>query len=188
MDKLIDYVKVYKSWAPKEFCENVIKETQLLSWQKHTFYTPHEKDYTDLSGDKEPNSVRGVIPSTDTLNNYVWKAIEQYILKDFKSNYYPGWNGFNLIKFINYKPGELMALHCDHIHDIFDGQIKGIPVLSVIGTLNDNYTGGELVLFKDTVIEMKQGDIVIFPSCFLYPHKVNPVLTGERNSFATWVY
>ena len=39
-----------------------------------------------------------------------------------------------------------MRKHFDHIHSIFDGQYKGIPVLSFIGILNNNYLGGELVI------------------------------------------
>ena len=40
-----------------------------------------------------------------------------------------------------------MAEHCDHISSLFDGQIKGIPMLSVVGQLNDNFEGGEFVMF-----------------------------------------
>lgn len=36
-----------------------------------------------------------------------------------------------------------MRKHYDHIHSIFDGQRKGIPVLSMLGILNNDYEGGE---------------------------------------------
>ena len=31
------------------------------------------------------------------------------------------------------------GLHADHIHSMFDGEKKGIPILSVLGVLNDDY-------------------------------------------------
>lgn len=79
-----------------------------------------------------------------------------------------------------------MSKHCDHIHDVFDGERKGIPIISILGVLNDNYKGGEFIMFDDYNIKLKTGDLLLFPSVFLYPHKVEPVLEGERYSFVSW--
>mgnify|MGYP003324890271 FL=1 len=46
-----------------------------------------------------------------------------------------------------------MQLHCDHVRDIFDGERKGVPIFSVVGALNDDYSGGELIMFDDYKIE-----------------------------------
>ena len=92
------------------------------------------------------------------------------------------------MKFIRYFPGQTMQNHCDHIHDIFDGERKGIPTLSIIGILNDDYEGGELIMFEDKKIDTKKGDLLIFPSNFLYPHKVTPVTKGVRYSYVSWVW
>jgi predicted 2-oxoglutarate/Fe(II)-dependent dioxygenase YbiX len=43
-------------------------------------------------------------------------------------------------------------------------------------------------MFEDTPIEFKTGDLIIFPSIFLYPHKVLPVTKGTRYSYISWVY
>ena len=76
--------------------------------------------------------------------------------------------------------------HIDHIHSIFDGVHKGIPIISVIGLLNDDYKGGEFMFNEEYKVELKQGDIVLFPSNFLYPHRVNNIREGTRYSFVTW--
>jgi predicted 2-oxoglutarate/Fe(II)-dependent dioxygenase YbiX len=81
-----------------------------------------------------------------------------------------------------------MSNHCDHITDIFNGTIKGIPTLTVIGLLNNNFTGGEFVMFEDKIYELDAGDIIVFPSIFLYPHRVNPITSGTRYSVVSWVY
>ena len=79
------------------------------------------------------------------------------------------------------------ALHADHIHSMFDGERKGIPILSVLGVLNDDYEGGEFVLI-DEKIDLSKGDIIIFPSNFMYPHKVEPVTKGTRYSYISWIW
>ena len=82
-----------------------------------------------------------------------------------------------------------MENHCDHIHSMFDGERKGIPILSIVGVLNDDYEGGELIMFDgDKTISTKKGDLLIFPSNFLYPHRITPVTKGPRYSYVSWVW
>ena len=40
----------------------------------------------------------------------------------------------------------------------------------------------------DKVIDFKGGDILIFPSNFMYPHKVEPVIEGTRYSYISWLW
>ena len=91
------------------------------------------------------------------------------------------------VRFNKYSVGEGIKEHVDHIHSLFDGERKGIPIISIVGTLNDDYEGGEF-LINDEVIDFKQGDMLIFPSCFLYPHMVKPVIKGTRYSWVLWGY
>jgi predicted 2-oxoglutarate/Fe(II)-dependent dioxygenase YbiX len=51
-----------------------------------------------------------------------------------------------------------------------------------------DYEGGEFIMFQDHEIKLKKGDLLIFPSVFLYPHKVEPVKKGIRYSFISWVW
>jgi predicted 2-oxoglutarate/Fe(II)-dependent dioxygenase YbiX len=61
-------------------------------------------------------------------------------------------------------------------------------MLSVVGLLNDDFKGGEFVMFRDVEIKLKRGDLLIFPSNFVYPHRVDPVTEGTRYSFVSWVW
>ncbi len=81
-----------------------------------------------------------------------------------------------------------MAEHCDHIHSLFDGQRKGIPTMTTLGLLNNDFEGGELVMFEDEIIEFKGGDLMVFPSVFLFPHRVEPVTKGVRYSCVSWAW
>lgn len=55
--------------------------------------------------------------------------------------------------------------------------------------LNSDFEGGEFN-FKsnDEVIQFPQGigDCIIFPSNFIFPHKVNPVTRGTRHAIVAW--
>ena len=81
-----------------------------------------------------------------------------------------------------------MKEHCDHIHTVFDGTKRGIPVLSIVGSLNEDYEGGDFIMWETEKIELPQGSIMIFPSTFMYPHKVTPVTNGTRYSYVSWTY
>ena len=81
-----------------------------------------------------------------------------------------------------------MHLHADRVQQMFDGERKGIPTLSVVGLLNDNFTGGDFIMLEDNKVELGAGDILIFPSTFMYQHKVTLITEGTRYSFVSWVW
>jgi predicted 2-oxoglutarate/Fe(II)-dependent dioxygenase YbiX len=70
---------------------------------------------------------------------------------------------------------------------MFDGENKGIPILSVVGLLNDNFTGGEFYV-NGVNMKLKKGDIIVFPSNFMYPHEVKTIKKGERYSYVSWTF
>ena len=81
-----------------------------------------------------------------------------------------------------------MHWHADRVQQMFDGERKGIPTLSVVGLLNDNFQGGDFIMFDNEKINLVQGDILIFPSTFMYPHKVTAIKEGVRYSFVSWMW
>ena len=53
--------------------------------------------------------------------------------------------------------------------------------------LNDDYEGGEFAFFNRTLkYKLNKGDVLMFPSTFMYPHEVMPVTKGTRYSIITW--
>lgn len=183
---LKSYAKVYKNWLDVELCNNVVTDLQNANWFKHMYSNADQsviKSYdTDL--DVTIDLPQWLIPVRDKI----WKAIEQYVIKDTAFPWYTGWNGFTQVRYNKYQVGTEMKEHCDHIHTIFDGAIKGVPTLTVLGGLNNDYEGGELVMWENEIIELKAGDVMVFPSNFLYPHKVLPVTKGTRYSYVSWVW
>ena len=187
MMQIQDYIKVYKEWIDPKICKSILSQIDNADWQQHVFYTDNG-DYVNVSGDRELDISYPNIAEHDYLLKRIWDVAYQYIAVDFKSDVFQGWGGYSYPRFNRYKEDRLMAKHCDHIHDLFEGKRKGIPILSLVGALNDDYEGGEFVMFDDYVIELKQGDVLMFPSVFLYPHRVNPVTKGVRDTFVSWVW
>jgi predicted 2-oxoglutarate/Fe(II)-dependent dioxygenase YbiX len=186
-----DYVKQYSNFLDLNLCNKTVKELNLLNksnWIDHDFYDPITNKIKKLSGNKELSITQANnISTTKDIMKKLWNGIQIY-MKDLNFKWFSGWQGYTEIRFNKYSKNTKMAEHCDHIHSMFDGQRKGIPILSVLGILNDNYKGGEFIMFKDKEIKFKTGDLLIFPSNFLYPHKVEPVTKGIRYSFISWVW
>jgi predicted 2-oxoglutarate/Fe(II)-dependent dioxygenase YbiX len=183
---LNDYVKIYKKVLTDSQCNSVVSEIENKIWVRHNFYDPKADEFVEH--EKELDSWTGNIPSSPLLLDTVWNCLHRYIVEDIKFSWFVGWVGYTGIKYNRYNPNTRMKLHCDHIHSMFSGTPKGIPILSVLGCLNNDYKGGELIMFEDQVIELGKGDIMIFPSNFLYPHQVKEITEGVRYSFVSWSY
>jgi hypothetical protein len=188
---LSDFVSLNKNVISHDLCDITVKELEESSgWREHTFARYDNGERIDYTTEEDPQqhidpSALTVIP--DLIQVY-WNVIYKYIAEDHVASWHNSWAGFEPLKFLRYTPDTGMRKHCDHVHSMFDGQKKGIPVLTVIGLFNDNFKGGEFVLFDDEVIPMEKGDILVFPSIFLYPHTVQKVTEGVRYSGSSWVF
>ena len=115
----------------------------------------------------------------EILNSFVSQAIKSY-------SQFCGMQKivrcFSPIRFHRYEKNQIMRKHFDHIHSIFDGKMKGIPVLSIIMNFNDDYEGGNLIFWDDCKVDLGAGDVVIFSSLFLFPHRVEEVTKNTRYS------
>ena len=187
MDRNLEsYLKVYQMLS-EEDCIKTINalEEKDREFQTHQFYNSLNNTYH--SYEHELSVTHSEIETTYLIMKEIWNTIKLYI-NEFDFQWYRGWNGFSGVRFNRYRTDTQMKLHCDHIHSLFDGDRKGIPTLSILGSLNNDYKGGELVFWNDTVVELKAGEIMIFPSNFLYPHEVKLVTEGTRYSYVSWAW
>lgn len=184
---LTTYLKVFPGWIGPDLCKQTLKEIRRNNWVQHEFYYPNTNDCKAISGSRELDVSRDQISTTPQIMQRIWDGYLAYT-QSLEFEWFDGWKGFSAVRFNRYRKNRVMAEHCDHIHSLFDGERKGIPTMSLVGLLNDNYQGGEFVMWQDTVIPLKQGDIMIFPSNFLYPHRVDPVTRGTRHSFVAWAW
>jgi len=190
-ENLKDYILHLDNWIPKNIIDKSISElSDNKTWQRHTYSNSKTFKRRSKNKDKELDICYGEnLTHLKEMYDLTWKALEKYIVIDkISGNTFRGWKGFSQIRFNRYKKGQIMSRHSDHIQSLFTGEKRGIPILSVVGVLNDDYEGGEFIMFDDYEIKFKTGDLIIFPSVFLYPHKVKPVIKGIRYSFVSWCF
>lgn len=189
MDKNIEkYVKIYKNFLHKDFCNKLVKDIENISWQEHSFTKFNSPKKIKLSGKNELST--GYEKQISTEHKFIidklYTKIKQYI-DELNFSWFSGWRAYSLLRFNRYTKNKTMAKHCDHITSLFDNR-GGVPILSVVILLNDNFKGGEFIMFNNKEYKLKTGDLLIFPSNFLFPHKVKPVKKGIRYSAVSWVW
>ena len=180
------YVKHFENRMDENLCDTLVREMNEIQFEQHKFHNVTTDEHHTRSGSKELSVSWDDCPSRSILSEKIWYIIKDY-LTYVNMPWFTRWSGYTLPRFNKYDEDKKMALHCDHIHSMFDGKKKGIPILSVLGVLNDDYEGGEFIMFDDTEIKFDRGDVLVFPSLFLYPHKVEPVKSGTRYSYISWV-
>jgi len=188
MDKVNDYIMVINS-IPKELCEELIDECNTKEWKKHKW-----NNYATGTFTSESTKELFVMPCTQDQQNkitpYLIKALEEYQIKystEGEKTQGPWLTKFSPIRFNKYPIGTMMREHYDHIHSIFDGKMKGVPIISIVGQLNEDYEGSEFYC-RGRKIELKTGDILLFPSGIVYPHMVKETTKGIRYSFVSWAF
>ena len=187
---LKDYILHLDKWIPKKICNKIIKELNKdKNWYRHNW--TDSKSYKKYNIEEKELYTNNTQQLTDVKELYdlVWKGLEKYIVVEkLGGEEFKGWVGFHQIRFNRYNKDQSIKKHVDHIHSLFEGEKRGIPILSIVCVLNDNYEGGEFIMFDDYEIKFKAGDLIIFPSVFLYPHLVKSVKKGTRYSFVSWAW
>ena len=186
--KLDECIFIVENIIPADICDAVVQDIETREWKKHFWYS-NSKDKIHFEETKELD-IQFTTPELQaTLTPFIIEAGKQY-------NQTYAWldssrtkqimTDFNPLRFNRYEPGQIMRQHHDHIHSIFDGEKKGVPVLSFILNFNDDYEGADLFFWEDTVVPLGKGDIIMFPSNWLFPHGVTEATKGKRYSGVCW--
>jgi predicted 2-oxoglutarate/Fe(II)-dependent dioxygenase YbiX len=183
--KLEDYVHVFDNILPSHFCEEIIYEYKnsgdwsdalvgggVVSKESRNCNQILISEHEIISKNEE---IRRSID--DRLHKCVMGSVEKY------QQEHPLFNididtGYQLLR---YNEGEFYTQHTDS----FKEQQRSV---SCSIQLNEDYEGGELALFdREIVIRTATGSVIMFPSNFMYPHEIMPVMKGTRYSIITWL-
>lgn len=181
---LEDYIFTLDNVVPTELCNRILEE-----YRECSFWTP-----TSVGGGNIDDHIR----NCDTINisedivlqkNFdVRKKIDEdfYVCASTAINEYRKLfpevaseidTGYGLLR---YKEGQFYIQHTDS----FKQQQRSV---SCSFMLNDDYEGGEFAFFdREIIIRGGRGSIVMFPSNFMFPHEIMPVVSGTRYSIITW--
>ena len=188
--QLKELIHVEKGIIPANLCDHIIQDTEKREWRPHTWYNAQANSFG--SEETMELDVQGITAELQQLLTPImiqagtaYNSKYAYMKCDRTTQI---MNKFSTIRFNRYKSGQIMRQHHDHIHSLFDGNEKGIPVLSFVLNLNDNYRGADLYFWQDHVVPLGKGDIIMWPSLFLFPHGVTEARDGMRYSAVSWAW
>lgn len=181
--QLKNFIHIERGLIPKDTCRFVIDSIKNKSWSSHMWSRDGKDNFS------YPTKELGVLEATpdleDILNPLISLSVKYY--NDFiGSEKVSQVTCFSPVRFNRYQKGQTMRIHCDHIKTLFEGEVKGIPVLSIIINFNDDYKGGDLIFWDDYKVDLGEGDVVVFPSLFLFPHRIEEVTENIRYSGVAW--
>jgi predicted 2-oxoglutarate/Fe(II)-dependent dioxygenase YbiX len=185
MNKLKDYILILEDAIPYTLCDDILNEYKYSNeWMNSVVGRKIKVDKNirncteiDISSNETIEKNKNV---RKILDNEVFectkKAIEKYNEK-FKQTRISKDSGYILLK---YEKGGFYTQHVDSFTEM-------PRTISCSFILNDDFKGGEFNFFNNEIIyKLKKGSAIMFPSNFLYPHSVLPIIQGTRYSIVTW--
>jgi predicted 2-oxoglutarate/Fe(II)-dependent dioxygenase YbiX len=183
---LQDYIKVFENIVPLDLCDALRNEfansdewvdTTTGSSQAIINKTVRSATAIAMSHQEAIARNKEVRMRLDAgLFRAVGSAIQQY------SDLYPlssvtKDSGYELLR---YETGQFYTQHTDSTE-------KHNRCISCSLILNDDYEGGEFAFFdRKMIAKTPKGSALLFPSNFMFPHEIMPVLSGTRYSVVTW--
>jgi hypothetical protein len=188
---LKEYIKIYDNIIPVQHIAQILKIYSNKEFQQGRV------------GDERSNRVDTKLRKTliyglgnlvDSLTDVHWFNLLGYYISNglnlYRQELDPTMRDFcqnriNEIQILKYFEGYFYNYHVDSGGNHHRN-------MSCIIFLNNDYEGGELV-FKDQAsdeeleIKVKPGRMILWPSNFLFPHKVREVKKGIRYSIVSWI-
>lgn len=177
-------VNLYENTIPVEEC---YKYVTLLSnsldggLKKYSWLPPEEEVEIRTSANDFVVTEEFLGPKDETNKDlYDMNSRVLDVIKTCVSDYASSWgieiHHYQDLNFVRYvAPTGYFAPH-------IDDSPHTVRSVSAVLYLNDDYDGGELVFTRldDLTVKPKPGDLVVFPSTYLYEHKSNVVPKGTK--------
>ena len=184
--ELRDYIRIYDDVVPVETIANLVKVASEINFETATV------NVGEVNKKIRSTNVKNLSNLSNSMTEVHWHNL---LLKIIKHNLITYEKEFNILegtissKIINidllkYNQFDKYTWHWDHF-------ASSPRTLSCILLLNNDYEGGNLCFREpkgenEFSIENRPGRLIIWPSTFLYPHCVKPVLKGTRYSVVAW--
>ena len=188
MDKLNSYIKIFDN-----LLDNKVYQSFLKVCKNDVNYKPSL--ISTVNGDIVDKKIRDVgTYSLSPLQNESMTLVHwaSYTYFKFQTAVEDYKNFLNIVNTINIYDIQILKYKIEGHYDFHTDHGKRTPrTISLIYFLNDDYEGGDLI-FKlcntnqTTKIKKIKNRLIVWPSNFMFPHKVSPVTNGERYSVVAW--
>lgn len=186
-NKLTDYIKVIDNFIPKKTNKQFHR---ILQDYSHRFEDGMITDKSIINKKVRNTLVWYPRQLNCTMTECHWASFMADACKKGFAEYLKSYQFEDLsvrpidMQFLKYENSGHYKCHVDA-----GGELN--RTLSLIYFVNDDYDGG-ILQFKnpsnpiDITIEKVPNRAVVWPSNFLYPHRVTPVTSGVRYSVVAW--
>ena len=183
MQNIYDYTGIFRAAMTHGEADEIATKLQDFEWTTHGNTADRSIEY-DVDTDF---SVAHETAGDDRMRTIMSNVIDGALVR-YRRRHFCGVNNRSVVRFNKNDTNTKMELNIDHMHSLFDGDRRGIPILSMMGVLNDDFEGGMFVFNEHKEVRLEKGDVLIFPSNFIYRHKVRLVTSGTRYSWMSWAY
>lgn len=181
-------IHLYKKAIKEEDCKKIIADLENeiakgipgIEWSGAQVNDKENVDYVrncvDLKYKKK--NLGKHLPENEVLANchdMVEKELDK-CLNHYESLWHLKMHYKEAFNFVKYLPGKYFKIHGDH------GPYYTCTVSAVV-YLNDDYDGGEIEFIRQgLVVKPEAGDIILFPSNYVYEHASLEVTSGIKYS------
>jgi len=182
--KLEDFIKVFDDIVPVDLCDKILTEYIDSNEWSDAFVGQGLVNKNIRNCSKISTSTEETINKNYESRKFIDMNLHSHLFEGLKkyNSLFPHLGteidtGYDLLR---YNVGEFYSIHTDS----FKQQQRSV---SCSVSLNDDFVGGEFAFFdREIMIRLPKGSIVMFPSNFMYPHEIMPVIEGTRYSIITW--
>ena len=179
------YVKVYTNVIKSETCD-IFSEKIKNEKQKNNFNSP----MTDLLRIGKYVNVYAADQEFKDFSKKVISEISADIATKYTSDVRPFYYAYgNKLStsdahILDYSKDDFFRIHHDHYAE----SLNFSRLLTVCAYLNDDYEGGYLEFPSiGKTYRFKKGDVIVFPSNWMYYHGVTPITSGNRYTIVFWL-
>jgi prolyl 4-hydroxylase len=135
------------------------------------------------------NGDNSLLTSTNEILLGKIGIIQQYLYQSYRVKF-PHAESCSILR---YQPGQFYKRHVDNLllSSRFEEIARGVPTrdISIVGYLNEDFTGGETFFDRqDLKVKPQQGSVIVFPSCYTHPHQSLSVDVGQKYAFTSWLF
>lgn len=182
-------INIYKNTFSENDCNDIIStlENELNSSSPYSWegarVTESQDELLDARNCLDFKIGQGCLGPENEHNQELYRIHKKSFdrihphVQDYGNYWGVGMNYYEVFNYVKYEGvGKHFRVHADH------GPAY-VTTVSAVAYLNDNYSGGELIFPRfNLTIKPDAGDLVVFPSTYIYEHSSEPIIDGTKYS------